>query len=132
MSFTRVEETLSLKAASAVAQYVPVRLTGAETFQIAASNNADVLGVTLASAGAGDVVAVAIRGIVKGICGASLGAGARVAVSSSNGVLGPIAASGVASGAPAAAPPRYTVGRALVDAAVGDYFAVLLDPKQIV
>jgi hypothetical protein len=134
MSFTRVTDALSLTAASAVRQYVPVTLSGAEKVIPVGSVGQRVIGVTLASAAANGVVAVAHRpgDVVKCLAVATVTAGQRVAIASTNGGVGPIVASGIASGAPAAAPPRYAIGDSLVAAVAGDYFAVRLDPSQII
>lgn len=126
--------TVPQKAASGIAQYVPVMfLPGgsalSETVQRAGSVNDDVFGMTIATvASPGDEVAVAISGQVKGIAGASLGAGARLAVGSTNGILVPLLAS--AGAAPTAA--RYIVGRALKNAAAGDVFPVQVQPEQFI
>lgn len=128
--------TYPLKAASAIAQYVPVMfLPGAsaltEVVQRAGSINDDVFGMTIATiASPGDEVAVAFGGQVKAVAGASLGAGARVGVGSTNGILIPITPSGAAS--VAAYPLRYVVGRAVKNAAAGDIFTIVLQPEQIV
>jgi hypothetical protein len=127
-----------VKAASAIAQYVPVTfLAGAsalsETVQRTGSFNELSFGVTLATvASPGDPVSIAMPGeVVKGIAGASLGAGALVAVGSTNGILIPQ----IASGGPASAnlvAVRWGVGIAVKNAAAGDYFPVYLNPAQIV
>lgn len=129
--------TIPLKAASAIGQYVPVAfLAGgsalSETVIRAGSINDDVVGMTIATvASPGDEVAVAFSGQVKGIAGASLGAGARVAVGSTNGILIPLAASGGPASVNVVA-TRYSVGRAAKNAAAGDLFPVILQPEQIV
>lgn len=128
---------IPLKAASGIAQYVPVAfLAGgsalSETVIRAGSINDDVLGMTIATvASPGDEVAVAVAGVVKGVAGASLGAGCRVAVGSTNGILIPLAASGGPASVNVVA-TRYAVGRALKNAAAGDLFPVLLQPEQVV
>lgn len=134
---------IPLKAASAIAQYVPVRFVGdahggfggsalSETVVRAGSWNELAIGMTIATiATYGLEVAVAYTGEVKGIAGASLGAGAPVAVGSTNGILIPV----LATGGPATANlvgTRFAVGIALKNAAAGDYFPVLLKPDQIV
>lgn len=127
-------QTLPMKAASAIGQYVPVMfLPGgsalSETVQRAGSINDDCFGMTIATiASPGDEAAVAIFGEVKGLAGASLGAGARLAVGSTNGILIPLLAS--AGAAPTAA--RYIVGRAAKNAAAGDWFPVILDAAQFI
>lgn len=126
-------------AASAIPQYAPVMfLAGgsalSETVKIVASQNDFPIGVTLATAASpGDPVTVAAIGEeVKMIANASLGAGAFVAVTATtNGGVGPITPSGVASGG-ASVNLRYSVGIAMKNAAAGDYFPVLLKPDQIV
>jgi hypothetical protein len=132
---------LPMRAASAIAQYVPVRFvgdaqTGAgsavdETVVRTGSFNEDVLGMTLATvASPGGEVAVQVEGVIKGIAGASLGAGARVGVGSTNGILIPLTPSNIASSANGSG-LRFAVGKALVNAAAGDNFAVLIQPEQI-
>lgn len=137
MAHSNVETPLPLVAASAIAQWVPVQfLQGAsaltETVIRNGSWNILALGMTIATvASPGDPAAVAYDGVVKGIAGASLGAGARVAVGSTNGVLVPVGASGVASPA-STGEARYVVGLSLYNAAAGDVFSFLVDPDQIV
>jgi len=134
MAHTTERFVLPFKAASGIGQYVPVAMLAggsslSETVIRAGSANDDILGMTIATvASPGDEVAVAIAGVEKGIAGASLGAGVRVGVGSVNGVLVPLLAS--AGAAPTAA--RYVVGRALKNAAPGDYFPVLLQPEQFI
>jgi hypothetical protein len=127
-----------LRAASAIAQYVPVRLVGdqvtpgsalSETVVRAGSSNEDVLGMTEATvASPGGEVQVTFFGITKGVAGASLGAGARLQVGSTNGILIPF----IPTGAAASGPSRsYVVGRSLRNAVVGDIFSFVVDPEQI-
>lgn len=129
-------------AASAIAQFVPVRFVGDaavdagsqldHTLIRAGSWNEDVLGVTIATvASPGDPVSVVSKGFAKGIAGASLGAGARVGVGSTNGILIPLAATGGAASANLVT-LRYAVGKAVDGAAAGDVFTVRIDPTQIV
>jgi hypothetical protein len=125
---------LPLKAASAIAQYVPVTPVPAgsslsETVYRAGSVNDMPLGFTVATiATYGLEAAVQINGVVKGIAGASLGAGALVGVGSTNGILIPL----VPSAAATAMALRWAAGVALKNAAAGDYFPVLVKPDQIV
>lgn len=126
--------TLPLKAASAIAQYVPVTPVPAgsslsETVYRAGSLNDMPIGFTIATiATYGLEVGVVVSGVVKGVAGASLGAGALVGVGSTNGILIPQAASFAAT----AMALRWAVGVALKNAAAGDYFPVLVKPDQIV
>lgn len=126
--------TLPLKAASAIAQYVPVTPVPAgsslsETVYRAGSVNDMPLGMTIATiATYGLEVAVVVNGVVKGVAGASLGAGALVGVGSTNGILIPL----VPSAAATAMALRWAVGVALKNAAAADYFPVLVKPDQIV
>ena len=137
MAHNVFEPGFPAKAASAIAQYVPVMfLPGgsalSETVQRAGSINDLPLAFTLATvASPGDPASLQHRGVVKGIAGASLGAGALVGVGSTNGVLAPFSASGGPASANLVA-VRWRVGIALKNAAAGDYFPVLLDPQQIV
>lgn len=122
----------SLKAASAIAQWVPVKgLEGAssidETVIAAASLNDFALGLTIATvASPGDPVAVVMGGRAKAIAGASLGAFTPLVVGSTNGILIPAARGAVASAV------KNQVGISLHAAAAGDVFTVLVDPEQIV
>lgn len=126
--------TWPMKAASAIAQYVPVMfLAGgsalSEVVMRAGSINDDAFGMTIATiASPGDETAVAYSGEVKGVAGASLGAGARLGVGSTNGILIPLSPS--AAAAPTAA--RYVIGRAAKNAAAGDIFPVILEPQQFI
>lgn len=130
------ENVLSLKAASAIAAWVPVQfLQGAsaltETVQRNGSLNIEAVGFTIATiASPGDPVAVVDQGEVKAIAGASLGAGADLAVGSTNGILIPLAASALATGA--IGEIRYTVGKAKYNAAAGDIFTVVVKPEQLI
>ena len=129
------------RAASAIAQYVPVAAVGdqfnragsalSETVIRAGSLNEFPFGFTTASvASPGQEVSVQVDGVVKGIAGASLGAGALVAVGSTNGILIPRSP----SGGPASVNllrVEWAVGVALKNAAAGDLFPVLLQRQQI-
>jgi hypothetical protein len=138
MAHKEEQFNLPLRAASAIAQYVPVRFTGdaglfpgsaiSESVVRAGSSNEDVLGMTLATvASPGAEVAVAVNGVSKGIAGASIGAGARLIVGSTNGILIPF----IPTGAAASGPLRtYSIGKSLRNAVAGDIFAVFLDPEQ--
>ncbi|HEY8723441.1 MAG TPA: hypothetical protein VIL92_06230 [Gaiellaceae bacterium] len=125
---------LPLKAASAIAQYVPVTPVPAgsslsETVYRAGSINDMPLGFTTATVGTyGQEVSVQVNGVTKGIAGASLGAGALLMVGSTNGILIPMAPSAAAT----AMALRWTVGVALRNAAAADIFAVYIRAEQIV
>jgi len=136
---------LPLKAASAMAQWVPVGPAAAgsqlsETVIPLADTTVLPLGINTATIPTyGGAAAVAIKGQqAYGIAAASLGMGAQVAIASTNGALGPVVASGIpaiASGVPAAVAAvaaRFAVGRALKNAATGDYFPILVDPAQVI
>ena len=137
MAHIQEGQRIPLKAASGIAQYVPVTPLPAgsavsETVYRAGSINDLPLGFTTATvASPGDEVSVAFSGVIKGIAGASLGAGAVVGVGSTNGVLAPFAASGGAASVNQVA-VRWGVGIALKNAAAGDVFPVLLKIDQIV
>jgi len=132
---------LSLKAASAIMQYVPVGplVAGSEldeTVIRAGSYNVLPLGMTIATVPTyGQPVAVeACRGRrAKAIAAASLGALVPVAVGSTNGHLIPLMPSGltahIASGGDVAM--RYAVGFALKSAADGDVFDIIVDPHAV-
>lgn len=134
MAYTNHGERLSLKAASAIAQNVPVMfLPGGSaldlTVQRAGSVNDIAVGMTIATvASYGDPVAVVVSGEAKAIAGASLGAGALVGVGSTNGILIPQSPSAAAT----AMELRTIVGRALVNAAAGDVFTIQVKAEQIV
>lgn len=126
-------EVLEAKAASAIAQWVPVMfLPGGsaldETIHRAGSLNDFAVGLTIATvASPGEPVTVVTSGRAKGIAGASLGAGAFVAVGSTNGILIPQLAS--AAAAPTAI--RNIVGRSLKNAVAGDVFEIQVKAEQI-
>lgn len=127
-------QTLPMKAASAIAQWVPVMpLAGASsvdhTVIRAGSLNDLPIGMTIATiASVGDPVTVVVGGIAKGIAGASLGAGAPVGVGSTNGVLIPQTPSVTAT----AMALRWVVGVSLDAAAAGDVFSIWVKPDQLV
>lgn len=134
MSFENHKHVLSGNAASPIAQYVAVKQNPANNNQFitAATSLDDVIGLSIAtSPSALSDCAVLFSGVGKAIALASLGAGAIVAVASANGQLGPIAASGVASALGNVQLPRFSVGRALENAAAGAIFAVALDRREI-
>lgn len=132
---------LPMRAASAIAQYVPVAAVGdqfnragsalSETIIRAGSFNEFPLGFTTATgASPGQDISVQVTGVVKGIAGGSLGAGALLAVGSTNGILIPRSP----SGGPASANllrVEWVVGYALKNAAAGDLFPVVIKPDQI-
>lgn len=90
----------------------------------AASKNVEPVGVTLASAVAGNPVTVFDYGnVVKVTAGASLGAGSEVGVASTNGALGPVAG---ASGSVV-----WSVGRSETAAAPGEVFSLYVRPRQL-
>lgn len=134
---------LPLKAASAIAQYVPVRFVGdahggfggsslSETVVRTGSWNELALGMTIATVATyGQEVAVQVNQVTKGVAGASLGAGAPVGVGSTNGILVPLLATGGAASANLVG-TRFAVGIALKNAAAGDFFPLLVKPDQIV
>lgn len=131
---------LPFVAGSAVGQGVAVKMPIAssrnEVVIPAAAVTDDLVGLTIATqATYGYEVAVLVSGVGKARAAASVGAGAKVGVASTNGALGPVLASGTLASFGASAglqPARYVVGRALTAAAAGEYFAVLLDPAEIV
>lgn len=136
MSYETSRWCLSQRAASAIQQYELVIQAGArfagsaldETVIPVASFTDDVLGVSRASHAVGDAVEVQYAGIAKAKAGASLGQGARVGLASGVGSslgLVPVPYTGSAI-------PRFSVGRALVSAAAGDIFAVMLQAEEIV
>lgn len=129
---------IPVKAASQINANVPVsflRTASAlsETVYRTGSTNEWVLGMTFATvASPGDPVTLIRPGEVgKGIAGASLGAGAHVALGSTNGILIPLGASGIASPA-STGEARYIVGQALKNAAAGDIIPVYVNPMQLV
>ncbi len=127
-------ETLELKAASAIAQWVPAMfLPGGSALDLtvhrAGSLNDIAVGMTIATvASPGEPVELVVSGQAKAIAGASLGAGALVGVGSTNGVLIPQTPSVLAT----AMALRTIVGRALANAVAGDVFTIQVKPEQIV
>jgi hypothetical protein len=127
---------LPMKAASGIAQYVPVTPVPAgsslsETVYRAGSVNDYPLGFTIATgASPGDELSVQYGGVVKGIAGGSLGAGALLGVGCVNGILIPLTPSGAAS--VANYPVRWSVGISLKNAAAGDEIPVLVKADQII
>lgn len=135
MAYTVDPHYISRVMASAMGAFLPVKHSASTSRGgvPAASLNDLVIGFTRATVGTyGLAEPVQTGGVVKAVAAASLGPGAIVGIGSSNGRLIPLAASGVASGAPAAAAPRYRVGVAEDGAADGDIFPVLLDIAQII
>lgn len=131
MSFYNHGDPIPAVAASAIGAFVPVRAASSPAGELrvvlAASLNEDVLGMTIATAASpGDPINVIGGGWAKGRACASLGAGARVVVGSTNGRLAPAALGAVASNV------KNQVGRAMVNAVDADFFAVLIEPQQIV
>lgn len=134
--------TVPAIAASAIPQYVPVKGLPAgssvdNTVVQAAAVTDDVLGVTIASTPTyGYAVAVQVSGEVKMLFAASCGAISRVAVASTNGGVGPVAASGIlasgvgASGTIQAA--RYSIGWVKTNVGAGEYGTVVLDPREVI
>lgn len=133
-------KVLPMIAGSALAQgaavFMPIASSRNEVVIPAASAGNDQLGLAIATVATYlNEVGVLIEGVGKSRAAASVGAGALVAPASTNGHLGPALASGVlaSNGASAGmAPARYVVGRALTAADAGEYFAVLVTPRQIV
>jgi hypothetical protein len=131
----------SLKAASAISQYVPVGplVAGSEldeTVIRAGSYNVLPIGMTIATVPTygQPVAAEARRGYVtKGIAAASLGAFSPIAVGSTNGHLIPLCPSGLTAHIASAGdvPVRYIVGYAQESAADGDVIRIVFDPQQI-
>lgn len=112
-------------AASVVADKKVVKLDATEGQVVPlATNNAEPLGLTGASAAQGEQVTVYADGnIVKAVAAASLGFGGVLGVASTNGDLGPVAgASGIS---------RWAVGVSREDAAAGETFSLLVDPRQL-
>lgn len=140
MSWDNPGDKLSLKTASVVGQCVavaalPLASVLDETVVVAGSLGQQIIGMTEASAGAGDELAVIYNGVAKARAAASVGAFSIVGVASTNGALGPIAPSGVigsVNGSAGIQAARFKVGRALTSAAAGEYFACHVDPGQIV
>ena len=135
MAFENSNFALSFVAASAIRQYQPVMLVG-DLAAGSALDNAVIpgsqaagayIGIARGSAGVGEPVTVDMEpGVAKAVAGASLGAGALLVAGSVNGALI------VATAAAAASNIKYVLGKALVNAAAGDVFSVLLQPRQIV
>ena len=139
MSWQNVKQTLPKIAASAIAQYVVVANDPTTDSQVltAGSVGQDQIGVSLATVPTyGYSIPIAVEGVTKILVAASVGAGARVAVASTNGAIGPIAASGVlASGVGPSGtmqPTRYSIGVIQEARAAGEYGSVFIDPREII
>jgi hypothetical protein len=120
-------EVIELKAASAIGYAVAVAgdTTTKEQAIPGGAVGQVLLGLSIASTPTyGSPVAVVRSGVAKGVAAASLGPFCYVGPGSANGALGPMAAV-VASGG-------HAVGIALEAAVAGQYFAVLLNPGQLV
>lgn len=132
MAHSNVKGAEPFKAASAIAQWVPVRgLEGAssldETVLAQGSINQFAIGMTIATvASPGDPAAIVIAGSrAKAIAGASLGAFAPVQIGSTNGILVPVARGVTASTI------TSQVGYSVQAAVAGDVFTIIVDPKQV-
>lgn len=147
-------------AASAVGQYVAVKMLALASYAdktcVPGETSADdILGITHEAPQPtyGQPVGVALNGVVKAIAAAAIYAGQLAAVASTNGALGPIIPSGLpavatgnaASGAYPLSPsgyvqiagnaavlPKFSIGRALTSAAVGELFSVHIDRREII
>lgn len=122
---------LPRRAASQVNEGAPVRSSASQVDYVVpvGSYNLPVQGVAVATAASpGDGVAIQTEGVVVCRAAASVGHGAVVAVGSTNGRLIPVGA------APSAPIPQgiNTVGESVTAAADGEYFSVLLKPRQAV
>lgn len=135
MAFENSNFALTFVAASAIRQYQPVMLVGDllaasaldNTVMPASQAAGAYIGIARGSAAIGDPVTVDMEpGVAKAVAGASIGAGALLVAGSVNGALV------VATAAGAASVIKYVIGKALVNAAAGDVFSVLLSPRQIV
>jgi hypothetical protein len=119
---------ISQRAASAVRAYAGVGVAAAgsqlDESVIPAASGITPLGVTRASHAANDSCEVITYGVAKMIAGASIGAGAPLGLGSL-GAIALVAAGGVGSA------PVGVVGKALVNAAAGDVFSVLVNPSFI-
>lgn len=108
-------------AASAIRAGEPVRGSASVNNQVVpvGTSNVAILGVAIATAASpGDVVAVQVDQVVIARAAASMGPNQLVGVGSTNGRLAL-----VASGS-------QVVGESQVAAQDGDYFSVLLQPRQ--
>lgn len=138
MSFNKVGELIPKIAASAIGQYVALAndLTVDDQVFPAGSVGQEVIGVSIASVPtAAYAVAVAVSGDVKMLVAASIGAGARAAVASTNGAIGPISASGLATAlgsALGAGGAKFSIGWVWEARAAGEYATVHIDPRQVI
>lgn len=127
-AFELHRSTFPAIAASVTAAYIPVtRNTGdvQRSVLAAATANVEPLGVTIASAGAGEAITVLDAGsVVKVPAMASLGAGQDIGVASSNGALGIVAAG--ASGAVV-----WAVGKSQSGALAAETFSLEIRPRQL-
>lgn len=138
MSWKNEKLILPKIAASAIAQYVVVTndLTTDEQVITAGSSNVEAIGITNATVPTWALAAgVVVEGVTKVLVVASTGAGARVGVASSNGGVGPVIGSGMATAlgsALGAAGARYAIGTLQEARAAGEFGSVHLDPRQVV
>lgn len=115
-------------AASAIAQWAPVRFASGVAERVMMATNADqyVVGVAIATAASpGDPVAIQRWERGKAIAGASIAAGRPVAPAP--GSIG-LVIEFVASPATAANPMRGVLGYAMQNAGAGDVFTVQISP----
>lgn len=135
MSWNNVKMTLPKIAASALAQYVvvvPDTTTDSQVFT-AADNTVLPVGVALATVPTyGYEAGIAVEGVVKVLVAASIGAGALAHVASSNGAIGPIAASGVVASTAAGQAARFAVGVVQEARAAGEYASLFISPREII
>lgn len=138
MSWQNVKLTLPKVAASAIGMYVVVANDQTTDGQVipAGSAGQDAVGVSLASVPTyGYGIPVAVEGVVKVLVAASIGAGARAKVASTNGAIGPVVGSGLATAlgsALGAAGAVYSIGWVHEARAAGEYASLFIDPREVI
>lgn len=127
------------KAASAIPFGHAVVISPSSSFTVVGASNgvaggAQTYGLVYAATAASANVNVTIQtgGWGRAVAAASLGIGAYVGPGVGTGGLVPLAVSGVASGAPAAAAARFALGVALEAATAGTTFTVSIRPQEVI
>lgn len=133
MSFEQHHHVVPGVGASPIGQYLLVKQNAGvdNSFVISGTSLERPFGLTIATvASAGAECAVVFEGIAKAVAGTAVTAGDIVA-HATNGKLGPVQASGVASALGNIQSPRWYVGLAMESAVAGEIFAVALERGEI-
>lgn len=133
MSFEQHHHVVPGVGASPIGQYLLVQQNAGvdNSFIVAGSSLQRPFGLTIATVpSAGAECAVVWEGIAKAVAGTAVSAGDIVA-HATNGKLGPVQASGVASALGNIQAPKFYVGVAMENAVTGEIFAVALERGEI-